>query len=160
MDQQAEVQLADLIGGQRWGCLATLDENRPYASYVAYVAEDDFSAFLIHISRLAPHTQNLLADSRAALAITEQDHASGDPQTLARVSIQGRVMAVGRDSPGYPQARTHYLQRLSTAEQLFTFSDFILFRLVPEQLRFVAGFARTWDITPEQLRAIAAGKRA
>ena len=160
MDQQADEQLADLIRGQRWGCLATIADDKPYASFVAYVPESDFSAFLIHVSRLAPHTQNLLANPQSVLAISAQDLGGGDPQTLKRVSIQGRVQEIRRDSHEYPRARSLYLQSLPTAAQLFTFSDFILFRLVPDQVRFVAGFARTWDITPEQLKAIALSQPA
>lgn len=155
MDKSAEAQLAQLIRDQRWACLATLNAGAPYASFIAYVTEKDFNGFLIHISRLAPHTQNLLIDARATLAITAQDGGYGDPQTLARVSIQGRVIELVRDSFDYQQARTDYIHRLPDAEQLFTFSDFILFRFLPSHARFVAGFARTWDVTSEQLRAIA-----
>jgi heme oxygenase (biliverdin-IX-beta and delta-forming) len=155
MDYQSTKHLAQLIRGQRWGCLATLKDGNPHASFVAYVPEVDFSALLIHVSRLAPHTQNLLADSRAAFAITEQDQGNGDPQILARVSIQGRALEVGRDTQDYPQSRNRYLQTLSTAGQLFTFSDFILFRLVPEQVRFVAGFAQVWDLDSEHFKNIA-----
>ena len=159
MDQQAEAQLADLVCGQRWGCLATLADDKPYASFVAYVPERDFGALLLHVSRLAPHTQNLLTNPCVTLAITEQDPGKDDPQTLARVSIQGRVAEIGRNTSSYPEARTWYVRRLPTAEQLFTFSDFILFRLVPSQVRFVAGFARTWDISPEQFKSIAGSKQ-
>lgn len=159
MDKQADEHLADLIYGQRWGCLATLDDDKPYASFVAYVPESDFEALLIHVSRLAPHTQNLLTNPCVTLAVTEQDQGKGDPQTLARVSIQGKVTEIGRNSSSYPEARSCYLRRLPTAEQLFTFSDFILFRLVPSRVRFVAGFARTWEISPEQFKSIAGSKQ-
>lgn len=155
VDNQAEIQLAQLIRNQRWACLATLHVGVPFASFVAYVPDEDFSGFLIHISRLAPHTGNLLAEPRATLAITEQDKGDEDPQTLARVSIQGGVIELMRNSSDYQRARAHYLRRLPYAEQLFTFEDFILFRLIPSQARYIAGFARTWNINPEQLRTIA-----
>jgi len=155
MDSDGQKQLAQLINNHRWACLATLHEGAPYASFVAYVPDEDFSGFLIHVSCLAPHTQNLLADARATLAITEQDQGKGDPQTLMRVSIQGRVIGLERDSSDYQRARMLYLRRLPDAGQLFTFSDFILFRFIPLQIRFVAGFARTWDMSPEQLQSAA-----
>ncbi len=145
----------ELIHHQCWACLATVNEGKPYASFVAYVPETDFTAMLIHISQLAPHTQYLLLDARAALAISERDNGDTDPQTLARVSMQGRVEALERDTSAYQQARARYLARLPEAEQLFTFSDFIMFRFLPAQIRFVAGFARTWNISPGRLQTIA-----
>jgi len=154
MDKLAETQLVQLIRDQRWACLATLDNGVPYASYVAYVPDENLGGFLIHISRLAPHTQNLLTNARATLAITEPDKGYGDPQTLARVSIQGSAIELIRDSSDYQQARSRYTDRLPDSKQLFTFSDFILFRFLPSHARFVAGFARTWNLSPEQLCSI------
>ena len=155
MDDKAEVKLADLIHHQRWACLATVNNGKPYASFVAFVPETDFSAMLIHISQLAPHTQYLLLDPRAAFAISEQDQGDTDPQTLVRLSMQGRVETLERDTKAYQQARARYLERLPDAERLFSFTDFILFRFLPVQIRFVAGFARTWNINPERMQAIA-----
>jgi len=149
-------KLASLIRGQRWAALATLAEGAPAASMVAYVPEADFGGFLLHLSRLAPHTRNLLADPRASLAITEPDPGRGDPQTLARVTIHGTVLQLPRDSHEYAAGRALYLQRLPDAERLFGFGDFMLFRLVPDGARYIGGFARAWSLGGEELRAAAA----
>jgi hypothetical protein len=148
--------LAELIRSRRWAALATLRDGAPFASWVAYAAEPDLGGLLLHLSRLAPHTQHLLADPRASLAISAGEDGVADPQTLARVSIQGRVELIAPESEGYAAASACYLARLPAAEMLFSFPDFVLFRLRPEEARYVGGFARAFTLTGEQLRGAAA----
>ena len=122
---------------------------------VAYVPESDLGGFLLHLSRLAAHTRNLLQDARASLVISQPDSGEGDPQTLARASIQGRVTVLSRDSEEFSVARAVYIHRLPEAELLFGFGDFVLFRLEPEEVRYVGGFARAYTLGGQQLKRIA-----
>ncbi len=147
--------LARLIRASRWAALATLHESAPFASMVAYAPEADFSGFLLHLSRLAPHTRNLLADPRASLVISEPDTGGDDPQTLARISVQGSVIELTRGSAEYRNARERYLEHLPEAEQLFGFGDFMLFRLLPADARYTGGFARAYTLSRAQLEATA-----
>lgn len=144
-----------LIAGQRWAALATLSEEGPSASMVAYVPEPGCSGFLLHLSHLAAHTRHLLNDARASLLITQPDTGEGDPQTLARVSIQGRVSVLDREGEEFSAARAAYIHRLPAAELLFGFNDFVLFRLKPLGVRYVGGFARAYTLSAEQLQKIA-----
>ena len=115
---------------------------------VAYALDADADAFLLHLSRLAPHTRNLLERPEASLVITQADNdAVEDPQTLARVTISAMAQSVERNSGRYQAARRAYLERLPTAEQLFGFADFVLFRLVPTEARFVGGFAQAHTLS-------------
>jgi putative heme iron utilization protein len=155
MGLQEKTQLALLIRSQRWASLATVDNGVPYASMVAYVAEPDFSGFILHLSLLSAHTQHLLAEPRASLIISEPDMGKGDPQTLARVGIQGTVKEMPRAESEYEEARRLYIERLPDSEMLFSFGDFILFRLVAKKARFIGGFARATTLSPSQLRAAA-----
>lgn len=147
--------LAELIRTSRWAALATLGRDGPEASWVAYAFEPDFSFFYLHLSRLAAHTRNLLADPRAGLAISQPDRAGLDPQQLARVGLQGRVAPIARDVPDYPRAAALYQQRLPDSEPLFGFGDFLLLRLEVERARFVGGFARAHTLSGEGLRKAA-----
>ena len=153
--EEEKHHLIHLISGQRWAALATLSEDGPLASMVAYVPESGVSGFLLYLSRLAAHTRNLLQDARASLVITQSDSGEGDPQTLARVSLQGKVVALNRDSEGFTAARAAYIRRLPEAELLFGFSDFVLFRLEPAEVRYIGGFARAYTLNGEQLQKIA-----
>lgn len=122
---------------------------------VAYAVQPDMSLFLLHLSRLAPHTRNLLADPRASLAVSEQDSGDGDPQTLARATLHGRVEIIAMDDANYAAYRELYVARLPESRRLFDFPDFLLFRFVPDEIRYVGGFAMARTYSPAQLRALA-----
>ena len=113
MNLQEQQLMVDLIRSRRWAALATRGPDGPEASWVAYVPETDFSGFLLHLSTLSAHTRNLLADSRAGLAISEPERDGEDPQTLARVMIHGRVAIIAKDSAAdYRVASRRYQERL------------------------------------------------
>lgn len=144
--------VANLIRSQRQAALGTLRDEVPFVSMVAYAAEPDFGGFLLHLSRLAPHTQHLLADARAALLICEPDDGRADVQTLARITLSGVAAPMPAASAEYAAARERYLVRLPAAMPLFNFPDFALFRLVPAEARYIGGFARAYTLTVEHLR--------
>lgn len=156
MEPEIAQQLASLIRAQRWAALATLGTDGPEVSHVAYAVEGAFEGVLLHLSQLAAHTRQLLADPRASLAIGEPDDGRADPQTLARVTLFGAVEALARDSDAYSAARAIYLARLPQAEPLFGFGDFQLFRLRPLRARFVGGFARARSFDRAALQAAGA----
>ena len=111
----------------------------------------------MHLSRLSAHTRNLLASPFTSIVISEPDSERGrNPQTLARVSIQGEARTLGEDSDGYAEARALYEKRFPDSSPLFGFGDFLLFRVVPREARFVAGFARAYTIDAEELKKTAA----
>ena len=110
----------------------------------------------MHLSRLSAHTRNLLASPFTSIVISEPDSERGrNPQTLARVSIQGEARPLGEDSSGYAEARALYEKRFPDSSPLFGFGDFLLFRVVPREARFVAGFARAYTIDAEELKKTA-----
>src|SRR5258708_23519883 len=88
MDNETGRQLASLIRGERIAHLATLRGGAPMVSMTLYMPEQDFSAFYVHVSRLAWHTQDMQQDARLALSISETDDRRADPFTLMRVSIR------------------------------------------------------------------------
>ncbi len=144
---------------QRWAALGTNSTNEnqiePYLSWVGFVALPDLSGLVMHLSRLAPHTRNMLAHGRASLSISERDDGEVNPQQLARVSVRGEVLELGRDDVNYDALKASYLQCFPDAAMLFDFADFSLFILYPDDCRYVEGFASTHRFRPEQLRAIA-----
>jgi putative heme iron utilization protein len=148
-------RLAQLLRGQRWGCLGTQSEEGPYVSWVAFVAEEDFSGLVMHLSQLAKHTRNLVAQPRTSFALSEPDDGRGDPQQLARLTLQGTVAVVPPDSPDYERLKAYYLSRLPDAEMMFQFADFSLFRFEPSSGRYVEGFASSHAMTPEKLKTAA-----
>ncbi len=157
MNERSQLaRLARLAGEKRWAALATVGaDGLPMASMVGYVTDGSPAVVYLHLSRLAAHTGNLLANGGAALVVSEEDDGSADPQECARVTLQGKARAVARDSDEYRRARALYLQRLPASERLFDFPDFTLFRLEVDEARFVGGFGQARTFSAADLRQAA-----
>jgi len=89
------------------------------------------------ISTMAMHTQNLLADPRASLLVT-QPGWSEDPLAGGRVTLVGDVARVA-DGEVDP-VRADYLERHENARHWVEFGDFAFYRMDVHELYFVAGF--------------------
>jgi heme oxygenase (biliverdin-IX-beta and delta-forming) len=126
--------------------LATLDRRSgfPYASLVTVATEPDGAPILL-ISKLALHTQNLEADSRASLLFDETG-AAGDPLAGDRVTLIGRLTPASSDT-----ARRRFLARHPEAEMYAGFADFGFYALALESAHFIGGFGRIVDLPPTDM---------
>jgi putative heme iron utilization protein len=124
----------------RAGALSTLSRRQPghpFGSVMPY-APDEAGAPLLLISSMAMHTQNLEADSRASLLVTQPGWTE-DPLAGGRVTLMGsaaRVTAAERTT-----VRDRYLARHPRAAYWVDFEDFSFWRLAVVELYFVGGFA-------------------
>lgn len=156
MDDHERTLLQNLLTDQRVAALSVLIEDRPYASLVPFAMTELYGAALIHASALAHHSQGLTAGARFSLLIHEQDsRPETNPAQLARVSLQGTVRPFDRQEESYSEARDLYLTKFPTSERTFQLGDFTLYALQVSSGRFVAGFAKTFDLTPEDLAELA-----
>lgn len=151
MDAESLRLLTRLIRTQRVAGLGTLREGLPFVSMVAYAPADDLGSLLIHASRLAHHTQDILQDSRCSVLVAENDDGSHDPQVLARVTLSGNARPLEQDDPGYESARSLYLRKFPEAEFLFQLGDFSLYRINVSSGRFIAGFGKTFTFSRHDL---------
>jgi putative heme iron utilization protein len=141
-------QLArSLLRRSRQGALATLvpGSGDPYCSLVNVASHADGSPILL-ISRLALHTQNILADSRVSLMLDER--AEGDPLEGSRIMLAGRAEEAKGDDAAI--LRRRYLNAHPSAEVFVNFKDFSFFRIQPTAAHLVAGFGRIIDLKPGQ----------
>jgi putative heme iron utilization protein len=115
------------------------------ASMTLYLPERDFSAFYVHVSRLAWHTQDMAQDPRVALSIAQADDGRADPFTLMRVTIRGDAAQIA-DGP-----RDAWLARFPEQAINFELADFSFWRIVPRDARFVAGFGRIHNLSAKAL---------
>ena len=89
------------------------------------------------ISTMAMHTQNLQADPRASLFVTEPD-ASGDPLGSSRVTLIGSAIKV--PEPELADARAVYLTGYPDSKYWVDFEDFFFYRLDVIDVYYVGGF--------------------
>jgi putative heme iron utilization protein len=155
MDSQSEKLLVHIITTIRIAALGTIRDEAPRVSMVAFVPAQDFSAFYVHISRLAQHTVDMQKNKQVSLLIAEADDGRVDPQSLARLSVRGSAEFMQNGEPGYTPVKTMYIERFPASEPLFNSADFGLWRIKPKGARFVAGFSKAFNLTPEILQKAA-----
>ena len=154
MEAELEKKLAEMMRSSRVAGLGTLRDGAPLVSMIAYLPEDDFSAFYIYVSQLAQHTKGMVADARVGLLISEPDDGRADPQTLARIAISGTAAKTLQNSVEYASIQSRYIARFPQSAPLFGFGDFSLWKIVPTSARFVAGFAQAFNLTPDALKRV------
>jgi len=146
MNRELTVVLQQLIHGRMIAALGTLHQGAPFVSMVTFAAARNGS-LILHVSRLATHTQDMLANLDVSLLITESEAVGKMPQALARVTVQGRAEMLDRDSEKHTDAREVYLSRFPDAAPLFEFADFNIFIIKPVSARVIAGFGQAITIT-------------
>lgn len=158
MSPKHAAQLADLVRGRSAAALGTLHAGAPFVSMVPYAVLPDGSAFVIHVSRLAGHTRDMLADARVSLLVMQAEGQGVAAQALARVSVQGEASEMAKGTEGERDCRAAYLARFPEAARLTEFGDFSFFAIRASQARFVAGFAQAMSVTAETFaKALRAG---
>jgi len=145
MDAETSGLLKQLIAKERTAHLGTLRGGAPMVSMTLYMAEKDFSALYVHVSRLAWHTQDMMQDGRVALSVSESDDRRPDPFTLMRVTIRGEATQM------ISGPKDAWLARFPEQAINFTLADFSFWRITPRDARFVAGFGRIHNISATEL---------
>ena len=156
MNRELMIILRQLIHGKMIAALGTLHQGGPFVSMVTYAAAKDGS-LILHVSRLAAHTQDMLDNPDVSLLITESEAVGKMPQALARVTVQGRAKMVDRDSHEHTDAREIYLSRFPDAAPLFEFSDFSIFVIEPVSARFIAGFGQAVTVIGDDFATALSG---
>jgi putative heme iron utilization protein len=86
---------------------------------------------------MAMHTQNLQADPRASLLVT-QDDTGGDPLGASRVTLVGNVLPLPESEVA--EARKLYLERYANSKYWVDFEDFSFYRMDVVDVYYVGGF--------------------
>jgi putative heme iron utilization protein len=126
--------------------LASLTANGdPWASFVAYGLLD--GAPVLCVSHLAEHGRNLAADPRASLSVVAPGgHA--DPLASPRITLAGVVEHPAGDE--LESARAAHLAAVPAAKYYIDYSDFALWVLRVQRVRWVGGYGRMDSATAAQ----------
>jgi putative heme iron utilization protein len=112
----------------RMGSLSTLSRKQPvfpFGSVMPY-GLDDHGRPIFLISTMAMHTQNLQADPRASLLVTQRE-TDGEPLGASRVTLVGNVLPV--PNAELAEARKLYLERQANSKYWVDFEDFSFYRM-------------------------------
>jgi heme iron utilization protein len=137
----------------RIGSLSTLSRKQPgfpFGSVMPYGLDEQGRPIFL-ISTMAMHTQNLQADARASLLVT-QDDAGGDPLGASRVTLVGNVLPVPESE--VTEARKLYLSRYAYSKYWVDFEDFSFYRMDVVDIYYVGGFGvMGWVSAAEYIRS-------
>jgi putative heme iron utilization protein len=153
MESASAALLRGLLAGARVAHLATLRQGAPMASMTLFLPAPGFSAFHVHVSRLAWHTQDMAADPRVALSIAETDDGRADPFTLMRVTVRGEAVQLPNAGDEFGALKKAWLARFPEQAINFELADFAFWRIAPRDARFVAGFGRIHNLSAAELAA-------
>jgi len=148
VDAETSRLLKKLLLDERIAHLATLRNGAPMASMTLYMPEKDFSAFYVHVSRLAWHTQDMAQDARVALSIAETDDGRADPFTLMRATVRGDALQIQDKND---ELKRRWLERFPAQAINFELADFSFWKITPRDARFVAGFGRIHNLSATEL---------
>ena len=133
------------------GTLASLTaDGDPWASLVTYGLLA--GSPVLCVSHMAEHGRNLAGDPRASIAIVAPSHDS-DPLANGRVTLAGSVAhPVGAELEA---AREAHVAAVPAARYYIDYSDFALWVLRVERVRWVGGYGRMDSATGEAYLAAA-----
>jgi heme oxygenase (biliverdin-IX-beta and delta-forming) len=123
----------------RVGSLSTLSRKQqgyPFGSVMPYGLDEHANPVFL-ISTMAMHTQNVRADPRSSLLVTQTD-AVGDPLGASRVTLLGNILPV--PEPEVADARKLYLARYANSKYWVDFDDFSFYRMDVVDVYYVGGF--------------------
>src|SRR5271166_5636334 len=128
-----------LVHSGRICSLSTLSRKQPgfpFGSLMPYALDGQGRPVFL-ISTMAVHTQNLQADARASLFVTDPG-ASGDPLGSSRVTLIGNVVRIPESE--LAAARTVYLTGYPDSKYWVDFDDFFFYRMDVLDVYYVGGF--------------------
>ena len=146
---EAAYQARLLLRATRSGALGTIGaDGLPSVTLVTPATAPDLSVLML-LSSLSEHRRNLERDALCGLMVTGMA-AGTNPQTAPRLSLGGRASPVPAAAAAH--LRRRWLAAHPYAEGYAAFTDFALFRFVPERAHFVGGFAQAHRLSLEALR--------
>jgi hypothetical protein len=157
MEIEDAALLKQLLTETRVLSIGVLIDGAPYVGLLPYAITPEFDALLIHASKLAKHSKGLRHGAQYSALIHATDIPAGDPLQIPRISLQGLVVLLTKDSNTYSAGKAQYQAKFPTSAQTFTLADFNLYALRIDSVRFVAGFGKIFNLDAEKIQEMGRG---
>lgn len=127
--------------------LSTFDKDQPHASYAPFVKDREGNIF-IYISKISKHTQNLFNNSKASIMFIQDEQDAKNPFMRERLTFDALTYPISRKSEIFDRAMLLFKEKFDSDFDLFEeLPDFMLFKLVVENGRFIIGFGRAYEVS-------------
>ncbi len=155
MSHSAEEVLQQLLSTIHTIQISTITpDGLPNISYSPYI-RDEQGAYYIFISQLASHTSDLLENPVVAILLTEDEKDTRQLFARTRVVYHCRVELVHSEEHSYEALLSLFSEKFgSVFSVLQELPDFLLFRLIPENGRFIKGFGQAYELEGKKLQEL------
>lgn len=140
--------------------LAAVVDGEPEAALLPYAVRADYGAVLVQASGLARHARALQDGAVVGVLVHTPDAPSHDPLQLPRLSVRATVRVLERSSDAFAAGRARFTSRFPAAAMTLELPDFNLYELTLGRGRYVAGFARAFNVGADTFRELAAARPA
>lgn len=143
-------QARRLLRRYQYGVLSTLSQTMPgypYGSFIDYVTDHQGRPVML-ISALAEHTRNIHHQPHVSLAVHDPGSLS---EARPRMALLGEARLLGPDDGHH--IRERYL-RLFPESAEYLALDFAFYRIDPQRIRFIQGFAKATWVSPGDFLAM------
>jgi nitroimidazol reductase NimA-like FMN-containing flavoprotein (pyridoxamine 5'-phosphate oxidase superfamily) len=146
MNRQENIykQIEDLCESQRYAVLSTSGSKGPYASLVAFTAEEECKRIVFATSRSTRKFANLTADDRVALLIDSRSNSEGDTFNAIGVTAIGRVSELR--SKEREQTVESYLKRHPHLRDFVSSENVVLMSIDIETYYVVNRFQEVFEL--------------
>ncbi|MBD2775230.1 HugZ family protein [Iningainema tapete] len=123
-------------------------DGLPNASYAPFVIDESKNIY-IYVSGLSPHTQNLYAVPRVSVLFIDDESQTKQIFARRRLTFDCSASLVERDTELWNQIVDNFEARFGELIQMFrSLPDFRIFKLTPNNGRFVIGFGAAYEVDP------------
>lgn len=154
MTNEDKTILIKILQEVRVSSLSVLIEGKPYVSLLPFAIQTDNNAAIVHASNMAKHSAGMSMDAPFSLLINYPDTPDSNPMALPRLSIQGNVLTLDKNSNEYDKSKNIYLTKFPDSRQFFDFGDFNLYQLNFKTARYVADFGHVYNLTTDSFKAL------
>jgi heme iron utilization protein len=123
-------------------------DHIPNASYAPFVIDESRSIY-IYVSGLSTHTQNLHAIPKASVLFIEDESQTQQIFARRRLTFECTATLIERETELWNQILSRFEARFGDIIQILRdLPDFRIFKLTPNQGRFVIGFGAAYEVDP------------
>ncbi|HEC04861.1 MAG TPA: HugZ family protein [Thiothrix sp.] len=129
-------------------------DGSPNLSYAPFLLDEN-GAYYIFVSQLASHTEDLLTHPTVTIMLSEDEKNTRQIFARTRLTYTCSVEEVLREDKSYQKTLDLMAQKFGNIINLLRdLPDFILFKLVPKEGRFVMGFGQAYILEGEALQRL------
>ncbi|WP_026732852.1 HugZ family pyridoxamine 5'-phosphate oxidase [Fischerella sp. PCC 9605] len=130
------------------------NQGIPDASYAPFVMDESKNIY-IYVSGLSTHTQNLSVNPHASVMLIEDEAKTEQIFARRRLTFDCTATLIERETDTWQEIVNQFHARFGEIiEVLSSLLDFRIFKLTPQQGRFVIGFGAAYSISGDNLNKL------